>query len=261
VFGAASRSAEPQGCEGTDMSSHKDVVSRATAALAQSVASIIGCDDDEVTKRAALAETFDEFESYLDRHVGGDIVEKADRGAHDLAGALLRHLTDRLEAKRERHGYTKADTATKDHTMNRTEELRAIAKNYGVVRLAKLLVADGDSHGIGEPELVELIGNHDRRDGETAAKCFARQYEANTDDGLALRKAINIAKQSVISGADLRDAADADQAWDQLAELGKKMAPTATPEKQFALAFSANPLLAARAHRRPSPTTFFPPPR
>src|SRR5436190_543039 len=36
-------------------------------------------------------------------------INKADRGAHDLAGSLLRHLQDRLDTRREQHGYQKRE--------------------------------------------------------------------------------------------------------------------------------------------------------
>jgi hypothetical protein len=49
-----------------------NVVAKAIAALEESVASIVGCDDDDATKRNALAETFTQFQTYLDRNGGGD---------------------------------------------------------------------------------------------------------------------------------------------------------------------------------------------
>jgi len=88
--------------------------------------------------------------------------------------------------------------------------------------------------------------------------CCAR---AATDEARVLREAINVAKQpTVISGADLRDADDAAQAMDQLREIGRRMAPTATAEKQFAVAFEdpKNVALVLRVHQRPSATTSFP---
>jgi hypothetical protein len=48
-----------------------DAIAKATAALETSVASIIGCDDDDATKRYALAETFAQFQTYLDREANG----------------------------------------------------------------------------------------------------------------------------------------------------------------------------------------------
>jgi hypothetical protein len=76
----------------------------------------------------------------------------------------------------------------------RQEDLRSIAKNHGPIKLAKMLVEDGNAHGITEGELTEMIGEHDRQPGETTAKCFARHFTAQTEDGMMLRKAISIAK-------------------------------------------------------------------
>src|SRR4051794_22481124 len=47
-----------------------DVVAKATTALETSVKSIIDCDDDEATKRQALAETLGQFAEYMERNVG-----------------------------------------------------------------------------------------------------------------------------------------------------------------------------------------------
>jgi hypothetical protein len=268
----------------------QDVVAKATAALEESVASILDCDEDDVVKRDALAESFSQFQSYLARNVtgsndrarrekfekifskaadddGDDVVKAArDRyvGHRSLASAVVEHALDRLDHLRRKHGFEKAHTATKDHTMNRTEELRAIAKDYGVHRLCKLLVDEGESHGIDEGELVELISNHDRRGGETAAKCFARQYEANTDDGLVLRKAIQIAKAAAfqvfygpsmqpaqISGSDINPD-NVNEALRKLAEIGAKKWPHEKPDVQFSRAFESEPVLARAAHVRPT---------
>jgi hypothetical protein len=67
----------------------------------------------------------------------------------------------------------------------------------------------------------------------------------------------------VVTGGDLRDEDDSRQAWAELAKIGAKMAPTATPERQWALAFEdpKNISLATRVHKRPAATTFFPMPR
>jgi hypothetical protein len=191
-------------------------------------------------------------------------ITKADRagGHHSLASAVVEHALDRLDHLRQKHGFEKS--ATKDHIMNRTEELRAIAKDYGVHRLCKLLVDEGESHGIDEGELVELISNHDRRDGETAAKCFARQYEANTDDGLVLRKAIQIAKAAAfqvfygpsmqpaqIGGEDVNPD-NVNEALRKLAEIGAKRWPHERPDVQFSRAFESEPALARQAHVRPA---------
>jgi hypothetical protein len=169
-----------------------DVVAKATTALAKSVASIINCDEDEVTKRAALAETFTEFQTYLDRHVGGDIVEKAGGGAHDLVGALLRHLNDRLEHKREAHGFGK-----REYLMNRIQQLRDIAKGGGILAIAKTLVSENRSYGITEEEFVQFATEDAVRkfpDAKTPAAAFSQSFTAADADGLTLRRAHRIVR-------------------------------------------------------------------
>ena len=145
------------------------------------------------------------------------------------------------------------------------DSIHSIMKNGGIGPVCAAIVAKG-STSISEHELVEAATKvaAEQHPELSANAAFAKVYSASTDEARCLRDAIKIAKSTevrVISGGDLRDAGDADEAMDQLREIGRRMAPTATPEKQFSLAFSANPLLAARAHRRPSPTTFFPMPR
>jgi hypothetical protein len=86
------------------------LIAKATAALQESVASIIGCDDDDETKREALVETFAQFQTYMERN-GGDDIAKADRsGPHSLTAVLLDHLHDALDRKRERHGFHKSES-------------------------------------------------------------------------------------------------------------------------------------------------------
>jgi hypothetical protein len=58
------------------MKRDQDVVTKATAALEESVSSILGCDDDSETKRDALAETFAQFQMYLDREITGKSLGK-----------------------------------------------------------------------------------------------------------------------------------------------------------------------------------------
>ena len=166
----------------------------------------------------------------------------------------------------------KAKTAKEQPMTSHTEFVRDVVKQYGITALCKSMVQDQKSYGLDESSFTALVVDAAKRDapaGETEAQSFSRLFTAPTPEGELLRRAHGLAKETtwldlqpqVISGGDLRDANDADQAMDQLRVIGQRMAPSATPEKQFAVAFAANPSLAARAHRRPSPTTFFPPPR
>jgi hypothetical protein len=110
-----------------------------------------------------------------------------------------------------------------------------------------------------------------RRQGDSPDQAFARFYSA--PDNLELRKAIQIVKsapqQSLapeqVSGNDAFDTSVADssaKAMKQLqdmAEAQRARAPTLTIAQAFARVFEdpANADLAAKAHRRPTPTTAY----
>jgi hypothetical protein len=167
-----------------------NVVSRATAALAQSVASIVNSGDDDVTKRYALAETFTEFQTYLDRNVGGDIVEKS--GAHDLAGRLIEHLTDALGHKRRQHGFEK-----KEKPM---ESLSKIIKDAGFIAVANAMTDEGRAFGIDEHEFTMFATEHAQKlypDIKSPAAAFAKLFTADGVDSLILRKAHAVVKASL----------------------------------------------------------------
>jgi hypothetical protein len=166
--------------------------------------------------------------------------------------------------------------------MDRTAELTDIMKSNGLQSLCKHLVETG-AHGITEAELVAATTKFaaDANPSVNPDIAFAKLYESD----VLLRKACQVAKENefaalvldmtpqviggenfqprVISGGEWRDDDDREQAMKQLAEIGQRMAPTATPEKQFSVAFEdpKNAALAQRAHQRPSATTSFPFPR
>jgi hypothetical protein len=95
---------------------------------------------------------------------------------------------------------------------SRTQDLQSVVKHAGdVIKFAKFLCDEGNTHGVTEHELVSLIGEHDCQPGESTAKCFARHYGAQTPDGLALRKAVRIAKETMPIVADYTDVRIADQ--------------------------------------------------
>jgi hypothetical protein len=103
-----------------------------------------------------------------------------DRGAgpHGLTGALLEHLHDRLERRREAHGYTKSAKETSPMTA-----LEDIAKSHGVagvVQIAKNMVEEQKSFRITEEEFVKLIDTAARvAHPELGARAFEKVYERN----------------------------------------------------------------------------------
>jgi len=189
-----------ENCEIMLMKRHGDVVGKATAALKESVSSILGCDDDDEVKRAALVETFGQFESYLDRNVAGralskgpleraerarrekfekifagkaddddgELLAKASRdrhvGHHGLAAAVVEHTLDRLGDLRRKHGFEKA--AKESTTMDREQELTLILKqDGGLAALCKSIIDEGahrviNGGAINESEFVEAVTKH-----------------------------------------------------------------------------------------------------
>ena len=152
------------------------------------------------------------------------------------AGTSLDAICDVLASCRK--GGRTADTTNKrssttmrTQTITKAEALSAIVKNFGVVKLCKMIAADGDSHGLSEAELTRAISDSIQlRDGESREQAFARAFTAMTPDGLVLRKAVAIAKMTVYIGDAVatqvmdernipvrytpRTLAEGDHAWD-----------------------------------------------
>jgi hypothetical protein len=157
------------------------------------------------------------------------------------------------------------------------EGLRDVAKQFGVVQLAKFIVDEGTAHGMGEMEFFRLMqqeASTTKRDGETDAAAFDRFFTA--PGNVALRKAHAITKSAPslmsvqptqVGGADAVDV-DTDRSaamlqLQKLAEDQRRLAPTLSIEQAFAMVFQdpRNAEIANRAHRRPAPTTSFAHPR
>jgi hypothetical protein len=205
-----------------------DVVGKATAALKESIHSIMTCSDDDATKRDALAETFAQFESYVDRNAGGSQalskgpLERAERarrekfekifagaaddddgellakashdhraGHHGLAAAVVEHTLDRLDRLRERHGFEKAHTAKESTNMDNQELISVLKQDGGLGAICKRVIADG-ANGISENEFVSAVTDHAReRFADLPADvAFSKLYEAD----VMLRKALRIVR-------------------------------------------------------------------
>ena len=160
----------------------------------------------------------------------------------------------------------------KEPIMDRATELQDIVKNHGGIQaMAKLFVATGKSlGGVTEPEFTALIdaeAQKDKRPGERPASAFARYYSA--PENLELRKAIQITKTmslqpTQVGGHDALDIdTDKSKAMLQLQNMAEDMrrqSPELSPSQAFARVFEHpdNAALAARAARRPAPTTSYP---
>ena len=147
--------------------------------------------------------------------------------------------------------------------MDRATELQSVVKHAGgIVEFCKSICDDQDSRSVSEHELVDLIGKHDPRPGESQAQTFSRNYTSNVE----LRKAVQIAKAVpfvavpvVVGGEDAFSSNDPSAAMAAYNELLAKAAEyrKANPALSEAQAFSAvftskeNALLAQKAHQRP----------
>jgi hypothetical protein len=182
-------------------------------------------------------------------------------------GAALLHRTRTHKAAKE----TFSMTSTSSHA----EFVQSVVKKFGIVALAKSMVQHEKSYGLDEHTFTQLATEHASRlyPNDRPDSAFSKLYESEE----SVRRACQLAKENefasllldymphvvaaeafrpqVISGGEMADADDRQQAWEALAEIGRRLAPTATPERQFALAFEdpKNISLANRVHVRPTP--------
>jgi hypothetical protein len=196
-------------------------------------------------------------------------------GHHELAGALVRHLSDALERRREAHGYTKADTG-KESSMDPTTQLIKIMKDGGgPVALCKSIVASDRPPPCTEAELTAAIGKAAAASGEREDVAFSRLYQSEE----SVRRACQLAKSAefsvfdikpvVVAGPDaMHEAVDdteqsaALRAYEEIVRIGREKFPFLSADQQFARVFEDKnyAALAAQAHRTPAPTTIYQPP-
>jgi hypothetical protein len=82
--------------------------------------------------------------------------------------------------------------------MNRTQELRDIAKTSGILAVAKAMVDEDRAYGITEHEFVELATEDAQKlyPDKTPAAAFAKLFTDGGADSLTLRKAHAVVKAS-----------------------------------------------------------------
>jgi hypothetical protein len=202
-----------------------------------------------------------------------------DRGAgpHGLTGALLEHLHDRLERRREQHGYQKS---AKEEPM---DTVHSIMKDGGIAGVCAQIVAKG-STTVSEHELVDAASKvaHERYPELSSAQAFAKIYSDGGEEGRVLRQAVNVAKASlaetmlgpglpvqVVGGpramldAANNDQSDVEQARAELMRIGRKQYPRSSENEIFERAFSdpRNATTVARLYQRPTPSSIYPMPR
>jgi hypothetical protein len=198
-----------------------NVVSRATAALAQSVGSIIGSSDDDATKHSALAESFEQFQTYLlDRNGGGskdDSVGKADHHASTVAdllveagsfphrAAALTHLLHKPSGRALLASLHKAAKTEKEQPM---ESIVKIVKDAGFIAVAKVMADESRSYGLTEAEFVELATEDavKKFPDKTPDAAFSQMFTDNGADGLAIRRAHRVVRAEQLGTAHAKAA-------------------------------------------------------
>jgi hypothetical protein len=141
-----------------------------------------------------------------------------------------------------------------------SEMLSNVVKRYGIVALCKS-VEKGDV-AVSEHELTKLIGEAAERSGSS----FAKLFEANTEEGTTLRKAIQVARDTAwvkagtqqlmptkptYSDETAEAVNDGGDAYNQLVAMAEKM-HAASPERTVAQHFAAiyqDPKFADKAAR------------
>src|SRR6516164_2579923 len=234
--------------------------------------------DEVLAERTAKSAEGDEAEGLIAAPPVDDaITDSVDRRRHDgivfdIGDTRMKFPNERALAvwlavqERIRKSNRKENTMT---TPEQLQELREVVKANGLGAVVKKIVDDESSYGITEPELVDLISNHERKLDESPAQCFLRHYEANNEEGAVLRRAIKVAKEEatltpiVVDGNDDNpdDAREASQALSRLVEEERARAPWMTAEQLYEEVMRKNPELTVKAFRRPAITSVYPFPR
>lgn len=185
-------------------------ITNATGRLAMSVESILA--DADCDKDAMLAKTFSQFQDHLNtlmkrypKNANLDVAVDAagpDEGMPDERDQNDEDDEDADEDDEptDNDGADENGAPTKNlerlrdamkGTTMRNDPLRKL-KSLDVVKICKQISADGDSHSLSEHELVAMIDNYAKAHDFS----FAKMFERNDETGLALRKAVDIAKNA-----------------------------------------------------------------
>jgi hypothetical protein len=174
------------------------LVDQATALLAQSVKSIIA-DDTVKDKNSMLAKSFGQFLHHVHKNLdvtGGDIDDPIGGYQPDPANRTQELSDDADSNDRDDDDRDDDDPTDKRKDKTMTDPLRRL-KSLDAVAICKRMSSEGDAFGLSEHDLVALIDTYAKAHGST----FAKLFSAQDDTGLALRKAVDIAKhQQWLSG-------------------------------------------------------------
>jgi hypothetical protein len=255
-------------------------VSKATAAIAESIDSIINCGDSEEIKAKSLAQSFAQMQDYLLKNLasGDDSAGVTDHHVSQLAdlvvessggkvsrGFALYHLLHTADGAALLH---RTRTSKKDNSM--PDSIEKIIKDHGgIVAVAKNITLTQDPCGINEHEFTRLVTEYAKTQHPnlTEAQAFEKVFAANDETGRTLRQAYAVTKAlppvldfqpMVVSGATtFQDALeDRSEAYDAIVEMARKLRqriPELTEAQAFerTLADPVNRAMAERALQRP----------
>jgi hypothetical protein len=215
-----------------------------------------------------------------DRNTGGDGGGIAEHPVARLAGLLVASgkFSDHAQALDHLLNTPRGAALVRTHKAKDPpmDTVLSIMKSAGIAATCAVIVSKGHTT-ITESELVEAATAvaAERHPNMSPAQAFDKVYSDRGEEGQALRKAVAIAKAmpfmpTMVGGVDATheaiDSTESSAAYEQLTRMAEKMRE-ASPELSAAQAFDRvftdkrNASLAAKAHVRPSPTTFFPMPR
>src|SRR5262249_35379701 len=135
------------------------------------------------------------------------------------------------------------------------EKLSDFVKRVGITAIAAEIIKSNSAYSLNEHQLTDLVTEQAMRDypALSPAQAFTRAFTAQDEAGVTLRRAFNVVKNAAHESDDDDSAA----AYRELEAIGKRDYPHLPSYMRFTKAFEANPQLAARAHRRPGPSTSF----
>jgi hypothetical protein len=228
--------------------------------------------DDDRDERERNAErdddgNGDDTEKGVDHHASVVADLLVESGKYPHRAAALDHVLHSATGQALLARMHKAAETAKEQPMTHEN----ILKDYGAVKICKHIVAEGKT-GYDEHTLVSALTRYASEQFNLPGdRAFAKLYESEE----SVRRACNIAKSmpvtpTMVGGVDATheaiDSTESSTAYEQLTRMAEKMRE-ASPELSAAQAFDRvftdkrNASLAAKAHVRPSPTTFFPMPR
>ena len=242
--------------------------------------------DEVLAERTAKSAEGDEAEGLIAAPPVDDaITDSVDRRRHDgivfdIGDTRMKFPNERalavwLAVQERIRKSNKEDSAmtqqtTEEVEAERTAKLDEVVKAYGIMPLAKQMIAEGSSYGIDESEFTKLATAHAQRlyPDMTPAAAFVKLYSDGSEDGVILREAHGIVKAAtftpiVVDGNanDPDDASEATQALSRLVEEQRARAPWMTAEQLYEEVMRKNPELTVKAFRRPAITSVYPFPR